>query len=157
MRNAPPGNTLQPTALVHEAYLKLVGGPGGEKEWENRAHFFGTAAEAMRQTMVEYTRRKYARKRGSGRVKIDVEPDEIAQSISPPSLDIIALNDALEKLERDAPEKAAIAKLRYFAGLTREEAAEVLGMSLRTCDRHWQYVVARLHREMGGQNSESGG
>jgi RNA polymerase sigma factor (TIGR02999 family) len=144
MAKTPPGNTLQATALVHEAYLRLVGEQ--DVAWGNRAHFFAAAAEAMRQILVDQARRKAALKHGGGRKRIDM--DQVTPVIEPPGENVLALNEALERLEQDDPDKAQIVKLRYFAGLTREETAAVRGVSVRTIDREWRYIVARLHKEL---------
>jgi len=144
MARLPPGNTLQPTALVHEAYVRLA--RSGRSQWNGRGHFFGAAAQAMRQILVDQARRKSARKHGGGQKRLDV--DDLDLPIETPVEDLLALNQALERLERDDPRKAQIVLLRYFAGLEREEVAEVLGTSLRTVDREWRYIVARLHKEI---------
>jgi RNA polymerase sigma factor (TIGR02999 family) len=147
LSNTPPGNTLQPTALVHEAYLKLVGNidPG----WENRGHFFGAAARAMRDILVDQARRKDAVKRGGDRQRIDAEANDLA--FDSPAEDMLALDEALKRLERDDPRKAEIVLLRYFAGLDRDQTAEALGLTTRTIDREWRYIVARLHRELSSE------
>lgn len=144
MGKLPPGNTLQATALVHEAYLRLVGNE--ESDWNSRGHFFGAAAEAMRQILVDQVRRKKARKHGGDQERVDA--DEIDIRIEGPGEDILALNDALERLEAEDPRKGQIVKLRYFAGLNREETAAALGLSVRTVDYEWRYIVARLHRDL---------
>lgn len=146
MAKLPPGNTLQPTALVHDAYLRLVGDqdPG----WDGRGHFFAAAAEAMRQLLVEQARRKSAVKHGGGQKRVDVDVVEIAvdQRIG----EILAIDQALDRLRASDPRKADIVLHRYFAGLTREETAAVMGVSVRTVDREWRSIVARLHRELHG-------
>ena len=144
MARIPEGQTLQPTALVHEAYLRLVG--DGAPGWENRAHFFASAGQAMRHILVDQARRKYAAKRGGGQQHADV--DEVDLPIEAPSEDILALDRALQVLEAEDPRKGQIVSLRYFAGLGREEVAEALGISVRTVDREWRYIQARLHRDM---------
>lgn len=144
LSKTPPGNTLQPTALVHEAYLKLVGNI--DAGWENRAHFFGAAARAMRDILVDQARRKGAVKRGGDRKRVDAEADE--PMFDSPAEDMLALDEALRRLEQDDPRKAEIVMLRYFAGLDREQTAEALGLTTRTIDREWRYIVARLHREL---------
>nr|MEE4267096.1 ECF-type sigma factor [Candidatus Krumholzibacteria bacterium] len=146
MANLPPGNTLQPTALVHDAYLRLVGeqDPG----WDGRGHFFAAAAEAMRQLLVEQARRKSARKHGGGQKRLDVDQMEI--SVDERIGEILAIDQALDRLRASDPRKADIVLHRYFAGLTREETAVVLGISVRTVDREWRSIVARLHRELHG-------
>jgi RNA polymerase sigma factor (TIGR02999 family) len=140
----PPGNTLQPTALVHEVYLRLVGDqdPG----WNSRGHFFAAAAEAMRQALVDQARRKNRVKHGGGKKRIDLEEFDVP--LAQPVEDILALDEALNRLHADDPRKAQIVSLRYFAGLNREETAAALDLSLATIDREWRYIVARLHREL---------
>ncbi|NNE09548.1 MAG: sigma-70 family RNA polymerase sigma factor [Gemmatimonadetes bacterium] len=150
MAKVPPGNTLQPTALVHEAYLRLVG--KGDPGWNGRGHFFGAAAEAMRQILVDQARRKSAARHGGGRKRLDVDEVEIA--FEAPVDDILALNLALEKLEESDPRKAAIVKLRFFAGLDRLETAAALGVSVATVDRDWRYILARLHSELAPDDPE---
>lgn len=146
MANLPPGNTLQPTALVHEAFMRVVGAqdPG----WDSKGHFFAAAAEAMRQALVDQLRRKGRVKRGGGKKRIDLEEFEVP--LAEPVEDVLALDDALERLRADDPRKAQIVSLRTFAGLSREETAAALGVSLATIDREWRYIIARLHKEMTG-------
>jgi RNA polymerase sigma factor (TIGR02999 family) len=137
-----PGQTLQATALVHEAYLRLVG-PDPCQTWNGRGHFFGAAAEAMRRILVEAARRKSRAKRGGGRRRVPLEhaladPNETAD-------DLLALDDALAALAREDPAKADLVKLRYFAGLTLEEAAACQGISLATAKRHWAVARAWLY------------
>src|SRR5262245_39998336 len=144
-----PGQTLQPTALVHEAYLRLVG-EGEEQSWGSRGHFFAAAAEAMRRILVENARGKQAVKRGGRRGRADLDVDQLAL----PELreDLLALDEALDRLAAADPEAARLVQLRYFAGLTRAEAAQVLGLSRRTLDRLWAYARAWLLRVLeGGQ------
>jgi RNA polymerase sigma factor (TIGR02999 family) len=143
MARLPVGNTLQPTALVHEAYLRLA---KGSSRWSGRAHFFGAAAQAMRQILVEQARRKSAVKHGGGQDRLDVDDVDIAVEV--PVDDLLALDRALERLKADDPRKAEIVLLRYFAGLEREEIADLLGVSVRTVDRDWRFIVARLRKEM---------
>jgi len=137
-----PGQTLQATALVHEAYLRLVGGTTGDPGWDNRGHFFAAAAEAMRRILVESARRKSADKRGGGLAKIDLDDAEVVGPSD--SDDLLALDEALTALAATDPVAADLVKLRYFAGLTGAEAAAVLGMSARTADRTWAYARAWL-------------
>ena len=148
MAKLPPGNTLQPTALVHDAYLRLVGDqdPG----WDGRGHFFASAAEAMRQLLVEQARRKAAVKHGGGQRRVDVDKVEIGvdQRIG----EILAIDQAIDRLRVTDPRKADIVLHRYFAGLSREETAAVIGVSVRTIDREWRSIVARLHRDLHGDN-----
>src|SRR5207253_973241 len=144
MSHEPPGQTLQPTALVHEAWLRLTGKEN--PQWNNRAHFFGAAAEAMRRILIENARRKMARRHGGDQVRLDVDDLEIAL----PGADdqMLAINDALEKLAALDQPKAELVKLRYFAGLTIEQAAQVLGISEATAKRWWSYARAWLYREV---------
>jgi RNA polymerase sigma factor (TIGR02999 family) len=148
----PPGQTLQPTALVHEAYLRLVGDrdPG----WNGRRHFFGAAARAMRDILVEQARRKGARKRGGGARRVELT-EELAL-IEPPADDILAVDEAIEKLQAEKPHLAEIAKLRYFAGLSVEETAAVLGMSASTLAREWRFARAWLAHHLGDASEEAG-
>ena len=133
MANEAAGQTLQPTALVHEAWLRLVGNQ--EQQWNGRAHFFGAAAEAMRRILIENARRKGAQRHGGGKARLDVHEIEIAAPAKDEEL--LALSDALEKFAIRDKQKAELVKLRYFVGLTTEEAAQVLGISVPTADRWW--------------------
>jgi RNA polymerase sigma factor (TIGR02999 family) len=145
LANEKPGQTLQATALVHEAYLRLVGAAKSQ-EWNNRGHFFAAAAEAMRRILVDQARRKKSRKGGGGRERLPIDEVEIA---SPePSIDLLSLNEALEKFERTDKLAAEIVTLRYYAGLTIPQAAEAVGISPTTADRHWAYARAWLHAEL---------
>jgi RNA polymerase sigma factor (sigma-70 family) len=159
MAQEKPGQTLEATALVHEAYLRLVGSGEAsaprasgeasaprEQHWNNRGHFFAAAAEAMRRILVEQARRKRRLKRGGGRKRVDL--DDVDISVNGPADDIEALDEALGKLAEKHPDKAEVVKLRYFAGLTIREAAEVLGISTSTADRYWTYARAWLYREI---------
>jgi RNA polymerase sigma factor (TIGR02999 family) len=139
-----PGQTLQPTALVHEAYLRLVG--DAEHGWKSRGHFFGAAAEAMRRILVETARRKRRIKHGGEGHRIDM--DSVDAPADQPSEDLLALDEALAKLSAQEPLKAELVKLRYFAGLTAEQAAEALDISKATADRHWAYARAWLFDEI---------
>ena len=144
MARESPGQTLQPTALVHEAWLRLTSDE--ERQWNDRTHFFAAAAEAMRRILVDNARRKRAKRHG-GELK-RVEVPEIVSPLEQDEDRILAVNEALEKLAaRDQP-KAELVKLRYFVGLTTAEAAEVLGISVPTADRHWAYARAWLAREI---------
>ena len=146
-----PGQTLDPTALVHEAYLRLVGGQ--TREWAGRGHFFSAAAEAMRRILVDAARRKGRLRHGGGRSRVELDP---AGGAAPAADDdLVALSEALDRLEAEQPEAAAVVKLRYFAGLTAEEAAAALGVSLRTANRHWAYAKAWLFRQLS-QGCEAG-
>jgi RNA polymerase sigma factor (TIGR02999 family) len=136
-----PGQTLQATALVHEAYLRLIG-DAAELNWHSRAHFFGAAAEAMRRILVENARRKKRQKRGGQWHRQSLE--FVAPAVSGPSVDLLALDDALTELAGSQPVKVELVKLRYFAGLTLDEAAEVLDISTATADRYWKFARAWL-------------
>jgi RNA polymerase sigma factor (TIGR02999 family) len=149
MANLAPGNTLQATALVHEAYLRVAGST--QITWQGRQHFFFAAARAMRDVLVEQARRKASPKHGGGRQREEL--DEAALVLEGPAEDVLALHEALDELERQDPLKAQIVTLRYFSGLTMAETAEVLGQSERTLHRHWRYIKAwlksRLKKEEG--------
>jgi RNA polymerase sigma factor (TIGR02999 family) len=138
-----PGQTLQPTALVHEAYLRLVG-PVGGRAWDSRGHFFAAAAEAMRRILVENARRKRRLKRGGKCERLDLADLDVV--VEAPCDDLVALDEALDKLAEKHPEMAELVKLRYFAGLRVHEAARVLRISTSTADRHWTYARAWLYR-----------
>ncbi|MBA4107862.1 MAG: RNA polymerase subunit sigma [Pirellula sp.] len=141
-----PGQTLSATALVHEVYIRLVGpddGPG----WNSRGHFFAAAAEAMRRILVEKARRKACVKHGGEHLRIPFDAEEITADAT--SVDLIALDDALRRLEERDPDSAKLVKLRYFAGMTLEQAAEALGVSLRTAERNWTYARSWLRRDLG--------
>jgi RNA polymerase sigma factor (TIGR02999 family) len=139
-----PGQTLQATALVHEAYVRLVGStdPG----WNGRGHFFAAAAEAMRRILVERARRKKRLRHGGGAHRVDFSQVDVVDDV--PSEDLLALDEALERLVRIDPAAAQLVKLRYFAGLTMAQAAESLGIPLRTAERSWAYARSWLHREV---------
>ena len=139
-----PGQTLQATALVHEAYIRLVG--GAPQSWENRAHFFGAAAEAMRRILIENARRKQRLKRGGRNDRLALE--EAMVTAETPGIDLLALDEALARLEDKDPEKAHLVKLRYFAGLTTSQAADVLQISVATANRHWSYARSWLFQEI---------
>jgi RNA polymerase sigma factor (TIGR02999 family) len=140
-----PGQTLQPTALVHEAYLRLVG-EDEEQHWDGRGHFFAAAAEAMRRILVEIARQKASRKRGGDRDRVDVVESLLATP--EPREDLVALDAALTRLAETDKQAADMVRLRYFAGLPIREIAEILGISPRTADRLWAYTRAWLHREI---------
>ncbi len=144
MSQERPGQTLQATALVHEAYIRLVGSEA--RDWSGRTHFFAAAAEAMRRILIENARRKQRLKRGGPRQKIDL--DDACIVIEGPSEDIVALDEALTKLGLEDPVKADLVKLRYFAGLTIEQAAGILKISRATADRYWSYSRAWLFDEI---------
>jgi RNA polymerase sigma factor (TIGR02999 family) len=150
-----PGQTLQATALVHEAYLRLVGTEN--QNWSNRGHFFAAAAEAMRRILIDNARRKKSLKHGGGRQRIDLD-EAVAASDDKTSLDdLIALDEAIEKLSKKDKVKADLVKLRYFAGLTSEQAAEVLGISHNTADRHWSYARSWLRLEIAKDDQTTQG
>jgi RNA polymerase sigma factor (TIGR02999 family) len=141
-----PGQTLQATALVHEAYLRLVG-PDPARTWDGRGHFFAAAAEAMRRILVDNARRKQARKRGGDQRRADLDLDAL---VAPEhEIDLLALDAALDRLAERDPQKARLVELRYFAGLTGDQAAAVLGISSSSVDRQWTYTRAWLRRELG--------
>jgi len=144
MSNESAGHTLQPTALVHEAWLRLVGNQN--QKWDGRAHFFAAAAEAMRRILIDRARRKRALRHGGQHQR--VEPQEV--DLAAPSDDdqLLAVNDALDKLAAQHKEEAELVKLRYFVGMTNEEAAEVLGISVRTAKYYWTHARAWLYREI---------
>jgi RNA polymerase sigma factor (TIGR02999 family) len=142
-----PGQTLQPTALVHEAWLRLIGTE--DIKWNGRAHFFGAAAEAMRRILIESARRKRAQRHGGGQARLDINQIEVAAVARDDELQ--AVDEALEKFAARDKQKAELVKLRYFAGFTTEEAAEILGISVPTADRWWTYSRAWLYKEIEGQ------
>ena len=139
-----PGQTLQATALVNEVYLRLAGSDG--QGWANKRHFFSAATEAMRRILIENARRKGRQKRGGDFERVDLEPAELA--IEAPSADVLALDEALMQLAKDHPQEAELVKLRYYAGLTLAECADLLGVSRRTADNFWKFARAWLYREM---------
>jgi RNA polymerase sigma factor (TIGR02999 family) len=142
-----PGQTLQPTALVHEAYLRLVG-EAEEQHWDSRGHFFAAAAEAMRRILVEIARQKASLKRGGDRDRRDVVDSLLAAP--EPREDLVALDAALTKLAETDKQAAELVQLRYFAGLPIREIAEILGIAPRTADRLWAFARAWLHQEIEG-------
>ena len=147
MASESPGQTLQPTALVHEAWLRLAGGE--EQGWDSRAHFFGAAAEAMRRILIENARRKKALRHGAGQAPLDIQELEIAAPASDDQM--LAVHEALDKLAEVDKDKAELVKLRFFAGMTIEEAASVLRISEATAKRWWVYARAWLHAEVTAQ------
>ena len=144
-----PGQTLQATALVHEAYLRLVGANPAQP-WDSRGHFFAAAAEAMRRILINHARDKGRQKRGGGRQRVDL--DELEITMGTPADDVLALDEALAKLAQKHPQRAELVKLRYFAGLTIDEAAKALDISPSTADRHWTYARAWLYRELAPED-----
>jgi len=152
MAKLAPGQTLQPTALVHEAYARVIG--SGDPGWDGRGHFFGAAAQAMRNILVDQARRKGALKRGGGRQRLDLQDGDLA--IQLPREDILALDEALRQLETDDPRKGQIVNLRYFAGLTAEETAAALDVSVGTVEREWRYIKAWLQTQLAEGDGSDG-
>jgi RNA polymerase sigma factor (TIGR02999 family) len=148
MAQEEPGQTLQATALVHEAYLRLVDVEKAQ-HWNSRGHFFGAAAEAMRRILIEQARRRGSNKHGGGRIRVDLEPVEVAAA--EPEHDLLALDDALKRLEEEDREAAELVKLRCFAGLTIPQVAEILGFSPRKADFVWSYARAWLRRHLADE------
>jgi RNA polymerase sigma factor (TIGR02999 family) len=147
----PPGQTLQATALVHEAYIRLVGSEN--QNWDSRGHFFTAAAEAMHRILVENARRKKRLKRGGDHQKVDL--DDATLAIEMPSDDLVGLDEALVKLTKMNGPMADVVKLRYFAGLSLEQISQIIGVSRRTVSSYWAYARAWLYREMAGANVDS--
>ena len=141
-----PGQTLQATALVHEAYLRLVGHDPAQ-QWDHRGHFFAAAAEAMRRILVERARRKRRRKHGGGHSRQDSNLDDLAGLETRDPLEVLAVHEALDRLAEKAPRKAELVKLRYFLGCTMAEAAQVLGVAQSTAEDDWTYSKAWLRRQ----------
>ena len=144
MAHESVGHTLQPTALVHEAWLRLAG--ANQSGWENRAHFFGAAAESMRRILVEHARRKQSLKRGAGAERQELDESVLVMTVPPDEL--LAVHEALDKLAAEDKTAAELVKLRYFVGMTMEEAASALGMPKRTAENLWTYARVWLHREI---------
>ena len=143
LRYEAPGQTLQATALVHEAYVRLLRSKNGSSQWQNRAHFFAAASEAMRRIVIVIHLRKNCQKRGGGRMeRVHIDLDGVSQHC--PNVDLQALNEALRALEDFDAHKGLLVKLRFFAGMSMAEAADVLGVSLPTAERHWRYSRAFL-------------
>ena len=147
MAQEAAGQTLQPTALVHEAWLRMV--KDGERSWENRAHFFGAASEAMRRILIENARRKSRLKRGGDRARVDLDALELAGAT--PDDKVLLIDDAIERLESEDPEKARIVVLKFFGGLTNQEVAESLGVAERTVERQWAFAKAWLFQNIRGK------
>jgi len=145
-----PGQTLEATALVHEAYLRLVA-DAPSRGWDHRGHFFAAAAEAMRRILVEIARRKASLKHGGQRQRVDL--DSACSATDSPSIDLLALDEALSKLAAMDPAKAELVKLRFFAGLTMPEAAAALGISLATAERYWTFARSWLYAELKESSS----
>jgi RNA polymerase sigma factor (TIGR02999 family) len=145
MAEEKPGQTLEPTALVHEAYLRLVR-DSSPRDWDGRGHFFAAAAEAMRRILVDRAREKHAEKRGGGRRRLDVDAADLATAAGPDQL--LVLDEALSGLAREDPAASRLVELRLFAGLTVDQAGKALGISTATAYRHWNYARAWLHAEL---------
>ena len=148
MAHESAGHTLQPTALVHEAWLRLIG--DANQSWQNRAHFFGAAAEAMRRILIEIARRKGGPQAGGRHVRVEL-PDVPAE-LQRPDMDLLAISEALDKLHAQDARAAELVKLRFFAGLTRHQAAEALGVSVATADNDWAYAKGWLKAEIAGRS-----
>lgn len=150
LRRERPGHTLQSTALVHEAFVRLTG--NAPPHWEDRAHFFGIAAHVMRQILVEYARRRNSGKRGGAIVKLGI--DSVQEPMPTLDLDVVALDDALKDLEKIDPQQSRVVELRFFSGLSIEDTAEVMGISESTVKRDWNTARAWLYRELDRTASE---
>ncbi len=150
MAQESAGQTLNATSLVHEAWLRLTG--RNDQQWEGRGHFFGAAAEAMRRILIERARRKRAVRHGGGKFRVDIQDVEVAAAMQDEEL--LAVNEALDRFAAVDPQKAELVKLRYFAGMTIDEAAKVLGISDTTAKRQWAFARAWLHREIAGQQHD---
>jgi len=148
MAHEAAGQTLQPTALVHEAWLRLVA--DGEKSWQNRAHFFGAAAEAMRRILIENARRKSRLKRGGGLARLDIDSVELAETTADDK--ILLIDEALQKLQSEDPERARVVVMKFFGGLTNQEVAESLGVTERTVERQWAYAKTWIFQCIRGQS-----
>jgi RNA polymerase sigma factor (TIGR02999 family) len=155
MAHEKPGQTLDATALVHEAYLRLVEGEqqGSSPPWDSRRHFFAAAAEAMRRILIEKARRKQSVRHGGGRQRMDLDE---ALSLPEPRQDLLALDEALTRLAEKQPVKAGLVKLRFFAGLTMPEAAQALDISLATAERYWTFARSWLYAELADRDRNPG-
>lgn len=151
LARAKPGQTIQATALVHEAYLRLVDGDVAQ-EWNGRAHFFGSAAEAMRRILIDQARHKASAKAGGKRQRVELAGIEPA--VPGPRLDMLALDEALAQLEKTDPRAALVVKLRFFAGLTMPEVAQAIGISLATAENDWAYAKSALRLSLGDERGE---
>jgi RNA polymerase sigma factor (TIGR02999 family) len=151
MRQERAGHTLQATALVHEVFVRLVG--GNEPEWQSRAHFFRVAAEAMRRVLIDHARRRLADKRGGGVRPQPLSVVDLAQDHSPEQ--VLAMEEAVQTLEREDPRAAEVVQMRFYAGLSVEETAELLGVSERTVMREWAFARARLFQLLSGERPEN--
>lgn len=153
LAHEPPGHTLQATALVHEAYVRLVGDPDQPAQWQGRRHFFGAAAEAMRRILVDSARRRQRQKRGGELQRVEWS-DRLAVATEVPD-DLLALDEALERFAAIDPVSAELVKLRYFAGMTMAEAAAALELAPRTAERQWAFARAWLHRDLSTAGEDS--
>ncbi len=153
MAGEKPGQTLEPTALVHEAYLRLLG-KDEAWNWQGRNQFYSAAAEAMRRLLVENARRKRGPKRGGHLRRVNADPDRIA--VDKANVDILDLDEALGRLAEESPTRAELVKLRYFAGMRVPEAAEILGISVATAERHWTFARTRLYADHNPPDLDSG-
>jgi RNA polymerase sigma factor (TIGR02999 family) len=145
MAREQPGQTLQATALVHEAYLRLVD-ERGRQRWDSRGHFFAAAAEAMRRILVESARRKQSLKRGGDRLQVDTDPADLPLALPGDPVEVLAVHEALAQLAARSPRKAELVKLRYFLGCTMAETAQALGIAVATAEEDWTYARAWLRR-----------
>lgn len=153
MRNERPGHTLQATGLVHEAYLRLIG--LDRIQWQNRAHFFGIAARVMRQVLLDYAREHHARKRGGGAARVDLDDNLL---IAEDHLDdVMAMDESLDRLAEVDPDQARLIELRFFAGMTVDEIAEVMAISTATVKREWSHAKAWLRRDMSQRSVAASG
>jgi len=150
MQRGLQGQTLQPTALVHEAWLQLT--RAGDRTWQNRAHFFGAAAEAMRQILIDAARKKSRQKRGGGQIRLNIEDVEIA-TVTPED-HVLLIDEALKQLEAESPEEARVVMLKFFGGLTNDEVAESLGVSRRTVDRQWAVAKVWMFQQIRREASK---
>ncbi len=147
MAGEAEGQTLQPTALVHDAWLRIFG--HGNRRWQNRGHFFGEAAEAMRRILIERARRKSRLKHGHGWVRLDI--DDLALAEATPDDKVLLINEALEYLEAEDPERAKVVVMKFFGGLTNQEVAKILDVTERTVERRWAYAKAWLFQKIREQ------
>jgi RNA polymerase sigma factor (TIGR02999 family) len=147
MSRESPGQTLQPTALVHEAWLRMAG--SGDRHWQNRAHFFGAAAEAMRRILIENARRKARLKRGGNQRPLDI--DDLDLAATSPDEKVLLIDDALEQMRLQDPEKALVVVLKFFVGMTNQEVAASMGVTERTVERHWAYAKVWLYQTIKAQ------
>ncbi len=153
MRNERDDHTLQPTALVHEVYMRLI--DQSQQTWQNRAHFFAIAARAIRQILVDHARRRGRKKRGGGQANVPLE-DALGVAVDDGRVDLVALSLAMEEFGQLHPEKERVIELRFFGGLTNEQVAEVMGVTTRTVERHWRFGRAWLFRALADEAGQSG-